>query len=71
MVSGGGGKHKFATGGNSYINIFYYNSMEVISAGNRKVEMERYDAWMFYLIALLLLLAVVEGILIYECRRIK
>ena len=62
---------KFATGGNSYINIFYYNSMEVISAGNRKVEMERYDAWMFYLIALLLLLAVVEGILIYECRRIK
>jgi len=62
---------KFATGGDSYINLFYYNVMQMISLGSKKAVKEENNLPLIYLSISLALLAAFEGFLLYKCRRIK
>lgn len=62
---------KFAEGGESYINLFYYNAIAIISTGNQGVSQEKYNLWLVYLSISLALLAAFEAFLLYKYREIK
>ncbi|HEC76951.1 MAG TPA: hypothetical protein ENI33_06825 [Thermoplasmatales archaeon] len=62
---------KFATGDESYFNLFYYNAISIISSGNKKNFQEKYDLGLIFLTILISIIALIEGLIIYRYRRLK
>jgi len=62
---------RFAIGGESFSSIFYHNAMEIVSARGSSTISEKNVSWFIALIASLIVLSLIEGFLIYECRRSK
>lgn len=61
---------KFAEGGGSYTSLFYYNAVQMLSAGGEKV-VEKHNLLAIYLSITLALLVAVETFLLYKCWRIE
>jgi len=62
---------RFAVGGESYLSLFYHNTMEILSSKNSSLANEKSNMWTVGLIISLLFLIFVEGFVLYECRRGK
>ena len=62
---------RFAVGGESYLSLFYHNTMEILSSKNSSLANEKSNMWTVGLIISLLFLIFVEGFVLYECRRRK
>lgn len=62
---------KFATGGESFLSIFYYNAISIISSGNENGVRKEYDLSLIILTILVSTIAIIEGVMIYKYRRLK
>jgi len=59
---------RFAVGGD-YLSTFYHNTMEILSCESSRIHES--SGWSMGLIISLVILALLEGFLLYECRRSK
>lgn len=62
---------KFATGGGSFLSIFYYNTINMLSYKNGDSNRREYDFSLIILTILVSIIALIEGLIIYKYRRLK